>query len=56
MFITQPVMSGQEPLALLRGEKAELVAITPRAVFTLPAPWTRYVTSRSRITYMAEQS
>jgi hypothetical protein len=33
VFVTQPVMSGNEPLDLTRGDEVELVAITPRAVF-----------------------
>ncbi len=53
VFITQPLMSGHEPLDMVRGEKVELVAITPRAVFhfacTVDAvcsePFTYYVLS-----------
>lgn len=33
VFITQPVMSGHEPLALTHGERVELVAVATRAVF-----------------------
>jgi c-di-GMP-binding flagellar brake protein YcgR len=33
VFITQPVMSGHQPLALSQGERVELVALGTRAVF-----------------------
>jgi len=33
VFITQPVISGHQPLDLARGEKVELVALTTRSVF-----------------------
>ena len=33
VFITQPVISGHQPLDLGRGEKVELVALTSRSVF-----------------------
>jgi c-di-GMP-binding flagellar brake protein YcgR len=33
LFITQPVLSGHQPLALTRGERVELVALTSRSVF-----------------------
>jgi hypothetical protein len=33
VFITQPVITGHQPLGLTRGEKVELVAVTTRSVF-----------------------
>jgi c-di-GMP-binding flagellar brake protein YcgR len=33
LFITQPVLSGHQPLDLTRGEQVELVALTTRSVF-----------------------
>jgi c-di-GMP-binding flagellar brake protein YcgR len=33
VFITQPVMSGHQPLFLTQGERVELIALTTRAVF-----------------------
>jgi len=33
LFITQPLLTGHQPLGLIRGEKVELVVLTTRSVF-----------------------